>query len=78
MESIKLKTHVGHDGLLQIKLPSEIADSFVEVVVIYQPVDKTGKRSWSPGFFERTFGAWVGEPLVREPQGEFPQREPLA
>jgi hypothetical protein len=77
MESIQLKTHVGHDGLLQIKLPEQIANSEVEVVVIYQPVDKTKKRSWSPGFFERTFGAWVGEPLVREPQGEFPQREPL-
>lgn len=77
MESIKLTTHVAHDGLLQIQLPEKIANSDVEVMVIYQPVDKTSKRSWSPRFFEKTFGAWQGEPLVREPQGELPEREPL-
>jgi hypothetical protein len=25
---------------------------------------------WPPGLFERTAGAWQGEPLVREPEGE--------
>ena len=77
MESVKLKTHVGQDGLLQIQLPVEINDQDVEVMVIYQPVAPTQKRTWSPGFFERTFGAWQGEPLVREPQGDSPEREPL-
>jgi hypothetical protein len=77
MESVKLKTHVGKDGLLQIQLPVEITDQDVEVLVIYQPVATTQKRIWSPGFFERTFGAWQGEPLVREPQGDLPEREPL-
>lgn len=77
MESVKLKTHVGKDGLLQIQLPVEIADQDVEVLVIYQPVATTQKRTWSPGFFERTFGAWQGELLVREPQGDLPEREPL-
>ena len=77
MESVKLKTHVGQDGLLQIQLPTEINDQDVEVMVIYQSVAPTQKRTWSPGFFERTFGAWQGEPLVREPQGDLPKREPL-
>ena len=77
MESMKVTTHVDNDGLLQIKLPLEMANQELEVMVIYQPVDKKAKRSWPPGFFERTFGAWQGEPLVREPQGELPEREPL-
>lgn len=77
MESIKLTTHVDNDGLLQIQLPSKMANQDLEVMVIYQAVDKSSKRSWSPGFFERTFGSWQGEPLVREPQGELPEREPL-
>lgn len=35
-------------------------------------VDTNG---WPIGFFERTFGSWVGDPLVREPQGEYEVRE---
>lgn len=30
---------------------------------------------WSPGFFERTAGAWQGEPLVRPSQGEYDERD---
>jgi hypothetical protein len=29
---------------------------------------------WPPGLFERTAGAWKGEPLERTPQGEPEQR----
>ena len=77
MQSIKLQTHVGDDGLLQIKLPVGIKNQDLEIIVIYQPINQNPKRTWSPGFFERTFGAWQGEPLVRESQGELPEREPL-
>jgi len=75
MHSIKLKTHIGHDGLLQIKLPVGIINQDLEVIVIYQPINQTPTRAWSPKFFERTFGAWQGEPLVRESQGELPERD---
>jgi hypothetical protein len=77
MHSIKLQTHVGHDGLLQFKLPVGMSNQDLEVIVIYQPINQTPKRAWSPQFFERTFGAWQGEPLVREPQGELPERDSL-
>ena len=77
MHSIKLQTHVGHDGLLQLKLPVGMNNQDLEVIVIYQPLNQTPKRAWSPGFFERTFGAWQGEPLVRESQGELPERDSL-
>lgn len=30
---------------------------------------------WSPGFFERTAGAWQGEPLERGDQGKCDQRD---
>ncbi len=77
MQSIKLQTHVGNDGLLQLKLPVGMSNQDLEVIVIYQPINPILKRAWSPGFFESTFGAWQGEPLVRESQGELPEREPL-
>ena len=35
------------------------------------PVDANG---WPLGFFEETEGCWAGEPLVREPQGEYETR----
>ena len=77
MHSIKLQTHVGDDGLLHIQLPVGMTNQTLEVIVIYQSAKPTSKRAWSPGFFERTFGAWQGESLVREPQGELPERESL-
>lgn len=73
MESLKIKTHVGDDGLLKINLP--IVNRDLEVMIIYQPVIKTEKRQWSPDFFQRTCGSWEGEPLVREPQPEEQERD---
>lgn len=77
MHSIKLQTHVGNDGVLQLQLPVGMINQDLEVIIIYQPVNQNQKRAWSPGFFERTVGAWQGETLVRESQGELPEREPL-
>jgi hypothetical protein len=37
-----------------------------------------GQDEWSTGFFEATAGAWAGEPLVREPQGDYETRLSLA
>lgn len=35
------------------------------------PSEATDASGWPVGFFERTAGAWQGEPLEREPQGEY-------
>jgi hypothetical protein len=32
---------------------------------------------WSSGFFEKTYGAWQGEPLNRGDQGSLVERDPL-
>ena len=45
-------------------------------MLVFQPAPT--ERGWPPGFFEATAGAWQGEPLQREPQGEYEQREELA
>ena len=83
MQSIQLKAHVGPDGLLQVQMPSEYKDMDLEAIVIFQPVAaresvKTPEGSgWQPGFFEEVIGGWVGEPLVRENQGDYEEREKL-
>ena len=73
MQSIKLKSHVGSDGILQIALP-EVRNTDVEVIIVYQTVQNPPKRQWSPEFLS-TFGAWQGEPLERATQEEQPDRE---
>ncbi|WP_346294386.1 hypothetical protein [Sphaerothrix gracilis] len=38
MESIKVKAHIGQDGVLSFQLPVQNQD--IEAVVIYQPIQK--------------------------------------
>ncbi|WP_199306582.1 hypothetical protein [Anabaena sphaerica] len=75
MQTMKLESHVGNDGMLHIPLP-EVKDADVEVIIVYQQVQKPQKRQWSPEFLS-TFGAWEGEVLERAPQEEQSEREPF-
>ncbi len=36
METIKLRSHIGTDGILQIQMPTDFKDTSVEVVVVVQ------------------------------------------
>lgn len=45
MESIKIKTYIGKDGILSLRLP--ITNQDVEAMIIYQPVLKVShQESW--------------------------------
>jgi len=83
MDSIKLKSHIGKDGILQVQVPDDLRDQELEIMVIFQPIisskdskespsnqdlDTPESRGWSPGFFENVVGSWEGEPLERSPQ----------
>lgn len=80
MHRIKLRSRVGSDGILHLEIPVELTNTELEVTVIIQPVTPAPKAKtpeelgWSPGFFERTAGAWKGEPLTRGEQGEYELR----
>ncbi len=81
MQSVKLHSHVGRDGILKLEVPVGLSEVDLEVVVIVHPVKKTAagaapRRGWPPDFLKRVAGAWKGE-LVREPQGEYEARKPL-
>lgn len=75
MKNIKLRSHVGADGVLHLNVPVSIREQELEVIVSYQPVkadlqtDSPEALGYSPSFFEETAGAWQGEPLVRGEQG---------
>ncbi len=34
-------------------------------------------ETWPPGFFEDVIGGWHGDPLMRAPQPEYPERDSL-
>jgi len=38
METKKLRSHIGKDGILQIEMPTDLKDTSVEVVVVVQPL----------------------------------------
>ncbi|MBD2605624.1 hypothetical protein H6G81_14075 [Scytonema hofmannii FACHB-248] len=76
MQSIKLCSHVGADGLLHLDIPTGIVTGDIEVEVIIRPINPS-PREWMPGFFEEVIGGWVGELLERPEQGEFETREKL-
>jgi len=83
MQSIKVRSHVGGDGMLHLQLPVGITDTEVEVIVVFQRIPPATEAKtpedlgWSPGFFETVIGSWEGEPLVRPDQLEYEMREEL-
>ena len=69
MQSIKLRSRVGADGILHLDVPLEIRDIEIEVTVTVKSVNSASQKGWMPGFFEEVIGGCVGEPLVRAEQG---------
>jgi hypothetical protein len=54
MQSIQLTTHIGENGILKVQMPSEMKDTDLEIMIIFQPVLK--KQGWQLGFFEEVIG----------------------
>jgi hypothetical protein len=84
MKSLHVRAHVDAHGTLTLTMPPEMAGQDVELVVVFERVTPTRTAAWSteatgwpPGFFEQTAGAWQGEPLTREPQGAYQERDHL-
>lgn len=43
MQSIKLRSHVGSDGILHLEIPLGITDQEIEVMVIYQQLEPSAQ-----------------------------------
>ena len=73
MHSIKLKSHIGSDGLLQVHLP-EMRDTDIEVVIVYQTSLTKGIEAKPLSQF---YGCIQDDSFIRHPQNEQPERENL-
>lgn len=43
MQSIKLKSRVSSDGILQLQVPLKLANKELELVIVYQPIEPVTK-----------------------------------
>jgi hypothetical protein len=74
METIRLHSHVGSDGMLRVEVPVATRNSDLDVVLVVQPAAPHSVQNWPEGFFEETFGAFRERPLERSPQGDYEAR----
>ncbi len=81
LQSLKLQSHIGQDGILRLELPLDVANTDVEMVIVFQPMPPKHQPSkilgWPSGFFSKTFGSFKDDPLERPPQGKFETRNEL-
>lgn len=66
MNSVKIRSQVGEDGLLRLELPVGAANVEVELVVVFQVLEHTGETNengWPAGFFAATAGSVPDFPL---------------
>jgi hypothetical protein len=66
MESIKVRRHVGQDGILHLDIPVGITERDVEVVVIYQSVPSSTATGRS---LEQLYGICADDPIILDEQG---------
>lgn len=66
MESIKVRRHVGQDGILHLDIPVGIVERDVEVMVIYQFVSSPTVTGRS---LERFYGICADDPIVLDDGG---------
>jgi hypothetical protein len=66
IERIKLRRHVGQDGILHLDIPVGMTEQEMEVMVIYQPVLSSNTTGRS---LEQLYGICADDPIVLDDQG---------
>lgn len=76
METVKVKAHIGSDGILKIKLPHGIRNVDADVEVSFLQVEKVDKEDWTT-FVNRTYGILKDDPIERPRELPEDVREPF-
>ena len=80
MEAIKLKTHVGTDGMLKLEVPTSFSNSDLEVIVVVSsttPQPENFDRAEWLAFIEATAGSLADDPIERGSQGTYEIRDEI-
>ena len=76
MESLRLRSRIGKDGLLKIHLPQAKEGTEFDIIVIYEiavPKEKTATEQTMK--LSDFYGCIQDETFIRHPQLEQPERE---
>ena len=79
MKTIKLRSQVGEDGILHLDIPVNIKGGELEITLTFETVkdeEDLTQLEW-PNFIDKTYGSLADDPLIRYPQGEYEEREPI-
>jgi hypothetical protein len=74
MEAIRVKTHVGGDGVLRLEMPVGLTNVDCEVTVYVQP--EISREEWLR-FIDETAGSMADTPIERLPQGASDLRDEI-
>jgi hypothetical protein len=74
MNTLKLKAHVGDDGILHLAAPVGATNIDCEVTVTYEL--SMSQEEWLR-FLDETYGSLADDPIERLPQGEVEHRDPI-
>jgi hypothetical protein len=81
MESICIRGHIPAVGTLELRVPTKLSETDVEVTIIVRPVTAAeadvDEKGWPKGYFERTFGSLRDDPIEYEPPPDFEERAEL-
>lgn len=82
MKTIHARSHVGEDGMLELRLPAGVTKTDVDVVVVVQPIPSEPHKAdmdrlaWEK-FVRDTAGSIQDPTFYRHKQGELQERESL-
>jgi hypothetical protein len=74
MVAIPLRARLKPDGTLDLRVPTGLPESDVDVLVVVQPAAERVAH-WPEGFIDETYGAFADAPLERPPQYGLEARE---
>lgn len=78
METIKLRTHVGADGILKLEVPVNFPNREFEVLVVMQPLEEeVDELGWPIGYFDETYGILADDPIERPAELPFETRDEI-
>lgn len=79
MQTIKLHSRVGADGILTLEVPLDLTNTELEVLLVLHPIaaTKIELNGWSADFFSATYGSLRDDTLLRPDQGDYGVRDEL-
>jgi hypothetical protein len=69
MQSIRVRSLIGKNGLLQIQLPETTEGTELDIILVYESATKTTTK------LSDFYGSIQDETFIRHPQLEQPERE---